>query len=116
MMYLLVFSNIILLVTGQALFKYGLPKVGGLKFDSFQSVLKVFLSPYILTGLFIYVIATVLWFYIISKYEISTVYPMQSLAYILMAILAILLFNETIGAYKWLGIILIVIGVIFVTR
>lgn len=116
MMYLLVFSNIILLVLGQILFKIGVPRGGGLQLNNLESIYKTLLSPYVFAGIAIYVFATVLWLYIISKYEISTVYPMQSLAYVLMAFAAVLLFNESIGATKWLGIALIVIGVIFITR
>lgn len=115
MMYLLVLTNILALVLGQILFKIGLKHSGGLEIN-FQSLLKVLFTPQIFLGLTIYAFSVILWFYILSKYEISTVYPMQSLAYILMAIAAVAIFGEQIGPLKWIGILLIVGGVVLVTR
>lgn len=114
MIYILLLINITLLVIGQTLWKIGLTEVD-LKL-SLQGVFKVFFNPYILGGLLIYAAATVIWLYILSKAELSLVYPLQSLCYVGAAVVAILIFKESIPLTRWTGIGLIVIGAYFVAR
>jgi undecaprenyl phosphate-alpha-L-ara4N flippase subunit ArnF len=72
----------------------------------------------IILGLAAYGISMLLWMMALANYELSFAYPMLSTSYILVYLGAVLLpqLNETVSAAKTLGIILIVIGVIFVTR
>jgi undecaprenyl phosphate-alpha-L-ara4N flippase subunit ArnF len=69
-------------------------------------------------GLAAYGISMLLWMMALANYELSFAYPMLSMSYILVYLGAVLLpqLNETVSAAKTIGIILIVIGVIFVTR
>lgn len=113
MMYLLLLLNIIFLVTGQTLWKIGLSDMD-LEFTVY-GVIKMIINPYILGGLSIYSVATVIWFYILSKAELSVVYPLQSLCYVAAAVIALLIFKENIPLTRWLGIGLIVLGACFVS-
>jgi drug/metabolite transporter (DMT)-like permease len=56
-----------------------------------------------------------LWFRILSLAPISIVYPMQSMAYILVILLAWLFFGENIPWTRWFGGFVIIIGVYFVS-
>ncbi|MDP4146928.1 MAG: hypothetical protein Q8936_21055, partial [Bacillota bacterium] len=65
MIFILIMVNIILLVIGQTLWKIG---VSGdrLSFNA-DSILKLISSPYIISGIILYSLATVIWLYILSK-------------------------------------------------
>lgn len=104
-----------MLVTGQTLWKYELDKYPALGKDNF---LKILCSPSIIGGLFIYAAATLLWFYIIStaKDKFSMVYPFGSLAYVFGVLVAMVIFKETIPVNRWIGVGLIVLGVICIAR
>ncbi|WP_342672441.1 EamA family transporter [Paenibacillus tianmuensis] len=108
--YLMLFGNILLLVSGQILFKFGLQKIGG--FD----LVKVAVSPFIISGLALYVVATVLWFIVLTKMSLSVAYPLQSLAYILGLIAAWFFFGEVITMTKWVGVAAILFGAYMIAK
>lgn len=113
MIYLLVFINIICLVLGQAIWKLG---ANTIKFSfSFKGIINLILNPYLIGGGIIYVIATFLWIYILSKEDLSKVYPMQSLCYILGALVGVIIFNEAMAPLKILGLVLIICGAFIVS-
>ena len=72
----------------------------------------------IILGLAAYGMSMLLWMMALANFELSFAYPMLSTSYILVYLGAVVLpqLNETVSATKTIGIILIVIGVIFVTR
>ncbi|MCW2278840.1 EamA family transporter [Heliophilum fasciatum] len=104
---LLIGTNIILLLSGQALWKIGLQKLGGFQLSN---LLALCFSPWIMGGLVLYVIATGLWFAILSRVDFSLAYPLQSLSLVLGVFLAWTLFQETIPWTRWLGTVIIVVG------
>lgn len=108
--YLLILLNTALLVCGQLLWKSGLQQQPA-AFASLRSITALLLSPYILGGLFIYALATVLWLYILSKAPLSIAYPTQSLAYIATIFAAYFLYGEPLSLLKLGGALLILAGV-----
>ncbi|WP_309248955.1 EamA family transporter [Paenibacillus sp. MZ04-78.2] len=108
--YLMLFGNILLLVSGQILFKFGLQKIGG--FD----LAKVAFSPFIISGLALYAVATVLWFIVLTKMNLSVAYPLQSLAYVLGIIAAWFFFGEVITMTKWVGVAAILFGAYMIAK
>ena len=82
---------------------------------SLSKVIEIFSSIYIWLGLFFYVISFVLYLYILSKFEVSYVYPIiMSAGFILLLIFSVLFLNETFTLSKLLGIIFISIGIIVI--
>ncbi len=112
MIYILLLINITFLVIGQTLWKIGLSGMN-LKFNV-HGIIRLFFNSYILGGLAIYAVATVIWFYILSRSELSVVYPLQSLCYVAATIVAFSIFKESIPLTRWLGVGLIVFGAYFV--
>ncbi|MBU9673421.1 EamA family transporter [Planococcus sp. CP5-4] len=111
--YLLILLNTMILVSGQFLWKFGMTG----KDDSFSSVgaiIKLMLSPYIVTGLTMYGFATVLWLFILTRVPLSVAYPIQSLAYVFAVFGAYFIFNEPLSMMKILGVLMIMIGVSFI--
>jgi undecaprenyl phosphate-alpha-L-ara4N flippase subunit ArnE len=60
--------------------------------------------------------ASLLWFYIIKHYELSVAYPLISISYIFGALAAVFIFHETVPMTRWIGIVLIMVGVAFLTK
>jgi drug/metabolite transporter (DMT)-like permease len=108
MVYFALLLNILLLVTGQIVWKIGLDKAGGFHL---QNAVHVLLSPLILLGIFIYGVATVIWLYVLSRLPISVAYPLQSFAYALALLVAFLVFKETIPLNRWIGAAVILTGI-----
>lgn len=108
----LIMLNVLLLTAGQVLWKIGLNQAGGF---SLANAVKVLFSPMILAGLFLYVIATGVWFMVLGKTDLSFAYPLQSMAYILGVIAALLIFKEAIPVTRWIGVGVIIFGVYLVS-
>jgi drug/metabolite transporter (DMT)-like permease len=109
---LLILFNVCLLTAGQVLWKMGLSQTGGFSWDNFARVL---CSPFILAGLALYGVATLVWFVVLSTTDLSYAYPLQSMAYIIGVIAAWLIFNEAIPLTRWAGVIVIMGGVALVS-
>ncbi|MCL6516335.1 EamA family transporter [Alicyclobacillus sp.] len=113
MNYLLVAVNIALLVTGQALWKIG---IGSLSLHGIGDLFRALLSPWILGGIVLYGIATLVWIYLLKQLPLSMLYPMQSLAYVAAVLVALFFFHESVPPTRWVGLCIILIGVVFVAR
>ncbi len=112
LIYGFVLLNVILLVIGQLLFKLGLDRIGAV---TFSNMLQVFLSPWIWAGLGLYVFATLLWFAALSRANLSAVYPLQSLSYLVGLILSVAILHESASPLRWIGTFVILLGVVLVS-
>ncbi|WP_047150551.1 membrane protein [Aneurinibacillus tyrosinisolvens] len=108
--FLLIFLNTCMLVAGQFLWKFGLQNQKG-GFASLSSIVQTIFSPYILGGIAIYGLTTILWLFILTRVELSLAYPIQSLAYILGIVGAYYAFGEPLTTSKIIGCLLIMAGV-----
>ncbi len=108
----LILLNVLLLTSGQILWKMGLNQAGGI---SLHNLSRVFFSPLIWAGLALYVVATVVWFVVLSRTELSYAYPLQSTAYVMGVIAAWLILKEIIPVTRWVGVLVIIAGVTLVS-
>lgn len=100
------------MATGQLLWKTG---VKGKNISGFMDLFQLLFSPYVFLGLAIYGMTTLLWLYILSKADISYVYPIQSVVFVFVLVGSIFFFNETVSLNKWVGVFVICFGVYLVT-
>ncbi|SFF92217.1 EamA family transporter [Prevotella sp. KH2C16] len=105
----------ILLCGGQVLLKFALNKMGAFSWtwSFFQSQLTNWW--WLGCGL-CYAAATVLWMYIIKNFPFSMAYPMISLSYVFGMFAAMLFFQESIPVTRWIGVLLIMAGCLFVAK
>ena len=68
------------------------------------------------TGMLCYGASVCVWVAALSKAPVSTAYPMLSLGYVVVAVVSVLWLGESMGLAKVLGIALICVGVILVSR
>jgi Membrane transporters of cations and cationic drugs len=80
------------------------------------SVLRVATQPFILGGLFLYVVSVGIWIVVLSKVPVSIAYPMLSIGYIVSAFAGYLLFGESLTIMKLAGIGVIIVGVYMLAR
>jgi len=99
-------------VTGSTLLKIGSRT---LSFDGaiLGVIMSYITSPALLAGFAAYAVGAVLWVYCLSQFDLSYVTFVSSFQYILLLAASILIFQEHISLMKWIGCIIIMIGVIF---
>jgi multidrug transporter EmrE-like cation transporter len=100
-------------VVGQLTMKKGMNTIGniGVK-DLFSSrIFEILFQQYVFIGIVFYLLASLLWLVILSQEELSFVYPLISIGYIVTAILSKLIFHESLSLFRFLGILLICGGV-----
>jgi drug/metabolite transporter (DMT)-like permease len=72
--------------------------------------------PGVLGGVTCYVVSVVVWLVALSRVDVSIVYPMLSVGYVVNALLAMWLFGEAVTLQRWIGIGVILVGVTLVAR
>ena len=117
MLKLLAYTTVqsLFLASGQVFLKLAL-----MKMDKFSFSWKFFKEaaqnwPFAACGISM-LLATLLWLYILKQYEFSVAYPLTSISYIIGMAAAIFVFHEAIPLIRWVGVILIMIGVFLVIK
>lgn len=100
---------------GQILLKVGANKLGGLSL-SIGGLLSLIKNAYILIGLILFGTSFLLWVKVLTKNDLSYVYPMVSISYIIIIVASRFLFNEPFTTNKIIGILAIVFGVIIINK
>jgi uncharacterized membrane protein len=111
---LLVVCSVILATMGQLVIKLGLGHT-----LAFWSRTPFSLpSPFtmgVLGGLAIYGLGTVLWVVAVSQREISYLYPLASINYILVALSGHVVLKERLMMGRWIGIGVMIAGIVLLT-
>jgi multidrug transporter EmrE-like cation transporter len=115
----LLMTGVLLNAAAQLLLKAGTNRIGEFSFaiDNIVPIgTRIAASPHILAGLGCYVVSVVVWILALSRVPVSVAYPLLSVGYIVNAVAAWMLFGESLGAQKILGIGFIIVGVFLVAR
>lgn len=67
-------------------------------------------------GVFLFVVGMAFFVVALRVENLAIIYPITSLSYVWIAFLSKKYLNEEINKYKWIGILLIVVGVVLVSR
>lgn len=116
----LVLLSVILNVIGQILFKAGMNQIGNFSF-SFTNLcpigFKLLTNLALMSGLFIYVISTAVWFLVLSRSDVSFAYPLLSIGYIFNSIAAYYFLHEhAFSPMRFIGTLTIMLGVILICK
>ena len=103
-------------VMGHVFLKAGMNQIGGITFNALVTQFtKIFSNVSVLVGLFCYISSVSGYLVLLSKSDISVAYPVvTSLAYAGIIIISVFVFREPFSAIKWLGLALILGGVVLV--
>jgi multidrug transporter EmrE-like cation transporter len=77
---------------------------------------QVFSSPWIWLGLSAMGLGLFVWFFAISRGDLSLVYPIGSMQYVMILISARIILKEKIHPLKVLGTVFIVFGILLITK
>ena len=105
----------LLLASGQVCFKLAVEKI-----DKFYWAWNYFINLLtnwwlLASGIFL-VSATVLWGFILKHFPFSVAYPLTAFAYIFGMLAAVIIFHEVVPLTRWIGVGLIILGVIFLVK
>jgi len=104
---------------GQISLKYGMKQFGALGVPGTSIVpglARAILSPYVLLGLCLYAVSSAFWLVVLSKWALSYAYPMIATNYLLVVLLSRAFFRENVMPLQWVGIVLMVTGLVLVAR
>jgi len=113
--FLFIFLSIGLAAIGQVILKLGMTKVGQINL-SISSMITTFTQPLVIFGLLFYGISLILWLVVLSKEDLSFVYPMVALSYVVTTILARFVLHEQVPSIRWVGLGCIMLGIVMVAR
>jgi multidrug transporter EmrE-like cation transporter len=115
----LIMLGVLLNAGAQLLLKEGMRRVGYFEFAWANTIpvgMQVASNPFVLLGIFAYVVSVGVWLLVLSRVEVSFAYPMLSVGYIVNAVAGYYLFQENLSLSRITGILIIVAGVYLVTR
>ena len=105
--------------TGVVLLKKGMTHIGDINGITAGEILRVCkvgaTNPQILLGVFFEALFFVCLLILMSKSDISFLWPLTGLSFVFATFAAIWFLNERVSAVRWMGVVLIVIGAAFIS-
>jgi len=109
-----------LAVAGQLAMKSGMNKVGEITKEDFKHpgdlILRVLKSFWAVMGVLLYAVSAVFWLVVLSRINLSVAYPMVAAGYVVVVFYSWLVFKEPVKWFSWIGLVLIVAGVIITAQ
>jgi undecaprenyl phosphate-alpha-L-ara4N flippase subunit ArnE len=112
---LLILGQSVLLVASQTFLKIALQHFGVFSW-TWNYFKTVFTTWQFATSGIAALAAMFTWFYVLKHYEFSIAYPLLSISYIIGLLSAYFFLHETITLSRWLGVVIIMVGVYFVVK
>ena len=111
---ILIISSVFLNAIAQIFLKSGMSSLAPINLDQpvLKTSLSIILNGYNILGFISYGFSIIIWLWVLAKVDVSFAYPFQALGYILVTILAWMIFNEEINILRILALIIISIGLI----
>lgn len=117
--YVYIILTVLLTAYGQLVLKWRMNFLGELPADlysKFVFLVKAIFDPYIFSSFGAAFIASLTWMAALSRFELSFAYPFMSLAFLVVLVASYFLLHEPLNAYKIIGMILIIIGLVIASR
>ena len=111
---LLVVWSVGMSVSAQLVLRSGMAahaQVGGL-----DLALAAIRTPGVWIGLALYILATMSWLVVLSRIDLSVAYPLGSMNYVLVTLMAATVLDEDVSTLRWLGTLSILLGILVVAR
>ncbi len=114
--YIWLFTSIFLGACGQLMLKFGTNQLGQIILSPPQiidTLIRIFTNLWVFSGIIFFVSSMILWIKAISGMELSKAYPTVSLSYLIVFLMSVALFHESVSLDKVLGMVLVCAGVYF---
>ncbi len=117
--YLYILLTIIFTVYGQLILKWRLSLKGEMP-EGFANIIiwfvNVFWDIYVISGFVAAFFASIAWMATLTKFELSYAYSFMSLSFVVVFFLSVIFFQETVSWQKILGLLLVITGLIILSR
>ena len=113
------FLSIFLGVIAQLTLKKGMNDIGLIdlsKAIEIYVLFEIFTNKYVLLGISFYIFGLFTWLLALSHMDVSMIYPLQSLGYVIVLFGSFIFLGESLSLSRTFGIFLIVLGTLFVLR
>jgi drug/metabolite transporter (DMT)-like permease len=111
---LILLIGLVFEATGVVLLKKGIDRVGAVEKVNLGEVLRVVragvTSPHIVAGVFFEALFFGCLLLLMSRSDISFVWPLTALSFVMTTFAAMLFLHETVSGVRWAGVVFIVIG------
>ncbi len=117
--YIYIFLTVVFTVYGQLILKQQVNSIESLPtgITIIPFFMKFILTrPLVLSGFVSAFLASMSWMAAISRFELSYAYPYMSLNFVVVVILSVVFFGESINWFKIIGLLVICIGIFIVSR
>lgn len=117
----LILFTVLTNAAAQIMLKKGMLSFGSLSTGSggisglVGTAFSVVFSPWVFAGLCLFVVSMASHLVVLSRVQLSFAYPFLSLAYVVVAVYAFLVFGEDVGPSRIAGIALIMAGTVFIS-
>ena len=117
MNYLILAISVLLAVAGQLLMKKGMLVFGSFPVSQLlYKLVPMFTNPFVFFGFACFGLSSIFWLVVLSRLPLSLVYPMVSVAYVVVAVASVIFFKENVSLVRWIGIFVIITGVLLISR
>ena len=83
---------------------------------SFSFNPRTWLNKWLIIGAFLHLLSALLFIYALKQSSLSLLYPLFATSYIWLSLLAAPFLREPMSKLKWIGILIIILGVIFIVK
>jgi drug/metabolite transporter (DMT)-like permease len=116
----LVLVAVVISVLGQVSLKVAMNQAGAIDAESLarpvKTLMRVFSAPLVWLGLGCYGVSALLWLVVLSRLDLSYAYLLLASMYVLIPLVSWLFLGERIPPMRWLGMGVVVLGVVIVAR
>ncbi|MFC2580301.1 MAG: EamA family transporter [Bacteroidota bacterium] len=112
---LLTLLQCLLMASGQVCFKLAVEKITEFRL-SMAWFADILTNWWLLISGLSLVAATILWGYILKHFDFSVTYPLTAFAYMFGMLAAAFIFGENIPMTRWIGVGLIIVGVMLIVK
>lgn len=110
-----ILAQSILLTLSQFFLKLGVKNIGRIEW-SWEYWKTIFLNWQISLSGICGIGALAIWVTLLKRHDFSLVYPLTAISYILGVFVAYLFLHESIPYTRWIGVVIIMIGVYFIVK
>ncbi len=115
--FLIIFSSVFLSAVAQLSFKYG---VSNLDLSQYSNIVVkiwfLFLSPFVMLGLALYGVGTILWLFALRQVDLSLAYPFVGMSFLFVFVFSVIFLQESFDMTRLFGTIVIILGIAILAR
>lgn len=117
--WMMVFATVIFTTYGQLILKWQVSTRASAPFklvENWPPLLLLLLRPWVISAFVAAFCASLCWMLAISRLDLSRAYPFMALNFLLVCLLAVPLFGETVTPAKLAGLSLIIVGLVILSQ